>query len=133
MGLFINGFCQGLFDHSLPYCSCHMHRHSCELIVHCCNILHLILSFYFHCALSWQYVCNTTLKCKHISKIEAPKCYRDQLPYLKFRKNKKFRIDMQYLCGYLLELQKVNRTQGRNIKFITLNCDYAVATNYTVP
>lgn len=41
-----------------------------------------------------------------------------KLPYLKCRKNQKFGIDMHYLCGYLLGLQKVNLAHGENTKFI---------------
>jgi len=92
----------------------HAQTHSRESEVHCCNILHLFLSFYFHCALSWHYVCNTTPKSRLQNGVGT------KLPYLKCRKNQKFGIDMHYIYRYLLGLQKMNLTHGENTKFINL-------------
>lgn len=98
----------------------HARTHSWESIVHCCNILHLILSF-FHCAFSRHFVCNTNSEVVNTNpKLRLQNDVGTKLPYLKCRKKQKFRIEMRYLCGYLLGLQKVHLKHGESTKFINL-------------
>lgn len=113
----------------------HAQMHSWESEVHCCNILHLFLS-YFHCALSWHYVCNTNSEVLNRNpKLRLQNGIGTKLPYLKCKKNKKFRIDVHYLCGYLLELREMNLTHGENTKFINLKlwlcCSYKLHSAIT--
>ena len=107
--------------HSLILFLSHAQTHSWESKVRCCNILHLFLSFYFHCALSWHYVCNTNSEVLNRNlKLGLQNGVGTKLPYLKCKKNQKSRIDMHYLCGYLLGLQEMNLTHGENTEFVNL-------------